>query len=69
MEYVVTVAVILPSVAMVGTTEVATHRNAARAVAITVALAVDAPSQIESRGPCRRKPQIRTVARGKTQGR
>ena len=56
-------------VAMVGTTEVATDRTAARAMATTVALAVEAPCTTESRGPCRGNPPISTVARGKTHGR
>ena len=43
MEYDVVVAVILPWVATVGSTEVATDRTAARAMATTVALAVEAP--------------------------
>ena len=53
MEYAVAVAVVLPWVAMVGTTEVATDRTAARAMATTVALSVEAPCTMESRGPCR----------------
>ena len=69
MEYAVAVAVVLPWVAMVGTTEVATDRTAARAMATTVALAVEAPCTMESRGPCRGNPRISTVARGKTHGR
>ena len=63
------VAVVLPWVAMDGTTEVATDRTVARAMATTVALAVEAPCTIESRGPCRENPRISTVARGKTHGR
>ena len=69
MEYAVAVAVVLPWVAMVGTTEVATDRTAARAMATSVALAVEAPCTIESRGPCRGNPRISTAARGKTHGR
>ena len=53
MEYAVAVAVVLPWVAMVGTTEVATGRIAARTTATTVALAVEASCTMESRGPCR----------------
>ena len=49
------VAVVLLWVAMVGTTEIATDRTAARAMATTVALAVEAPCTMESRGPCRGK--------------
>ena len=48
MEYAVAVAVVLPSVAMVGTMEVATDRTAARAMATTVALAVEAPCTFRS---------------------
>ena len=66
MEYAVAVAVVLPWVAMVGITEVATGRTAARAMATTVALAVEAPCTMESRGPCRGNPRISPVARGKT---
>ena len=69
MEYAVAVAVVLAWVAMVGTTEVATNRTAAGAMATTVALAVEAPCTMESRGPCRGNPRISTVARGKTHGR
>ena len=69
MEYAVAVAVVLPWVAMFDTTEVATDRTAARAMAATVALAVEAPCTMESRGPCRGNPRISTVARGKTHGR
>ena len=50
MAYAVAVAVVLLSVAMVGTTEVATDRTAARAMATTVELAVEAPCTTESRG-------------------
>ena len=69
MEYSMAVTVILPWVAMVGTTEVDTDGTAARAMATTVALAVEAPCTMESRGPCRGNPRISTVARGKTHGR
>ena len=69
MEYAVAVAVVLPWVAMVGTTEVATDRTAARAMATTVAFAVEAPCTMESSGPCRGNPRISKVARGKTHGR
>ena len=69
MEYAVAAAVVLPWVAMVGTTEVASDRTAARAMATTVALAVEAPCTMESRGPCRENPRMSTVARGKTHGR
>ena len=69
MEYSMAVTVILPWVAMVGTTEVDTDGTAARAMATTVALAVEAPCTIESRGPWRGNPRICTVARGKTHGR
>ena len=67
MEY--SVAVVLPRFAVVGTTEVATDRTAAFAMATTVALAVEAPWTIESRGPCRGNPRISTVVRGKTHSR
>ena len=69
MEYAVAVAVVLPLVAVVDTTEIATDRTAARPMATTVALAVEAPCTMESRGPCRGNPRISTVARGKTHGR
>ena len=71
MEYAVAAAVVLPWVAMVGTTEVATDRTAARAIATTVALAVEALCTMESRGPCRGNSRVSTVARGslKTHGR
>ena len=69
MEYAVAVAVVRPWFAMVGTTEVATDRTAARAMATTVALAVEAPCTMESLGPCRENPRISTVARGETHGR
>ena len=69
MEYAVTVAVVLPWVAMIGTAEVATDRTVARAMATIVALAVEAPCTMERRGPCRGNPRISTVARGKTHGR
>ena len=69
MEYAVAVAVILAWVAMVGTTEVATDRTAARVMATTVALAVEAPCTMQSRGLCHGNPWISTVARGKTHGR
>ena len=68
MEYAVAVALELPWVAMIGTTEVATDRTAARAMATTVSLAVEAPCTTESRDPCRGNLQISTVARGKTHG-
>ena len=41
MEYAVTVAVVLPWVAMIGTAEVATDRTVVRAMATIVALAVE----------------------------
>ena len=69
MEYAVAVDVVLLWVAMVGTTEVATDRTAARVMATTVALDVEAPCTMESRGPCRGHPRICTVARAKTHGR
>ena len=69
MEYAVAVTVVLPWVAMVGTTEVATDRTAARAIATTVALTVEAPCKIETRGSYRGNPRSSTVARGKTHGR
>ena len=71
MEVVMEYAVVLPWVAMVGTTEVATDRTAARAIATTVALAVEALCTMESRGPCRGNSRVSTVARGslKTHGR
>ena len=68
MQYTVAVVVVLPSVAMDGTTEIASDRTAARAMATTVALAVEAPCTMESRGPCRGNPRISTVVRGKTHG-
>ena len=52
MEYAVAVAGVLAWVAMVGITGVTTDRTAARAIATTMALAVDAPCTTESRGPC-----------------
>ena len=48
---------------------ISTAISTARAVATTVALAVEAPCAMESRGPCRVNPRISTVARGKTHGR
>ena len=69
MEYAVGVAVVFRWVAMVGTTEVATERTAARAMPTTVALAVEAPCIMECSGACRENPQISTEARGKTHGR
>ena len=69
MEYAVAVAAVLPWVDMAGPTEVATDRSAARAMATTVALAVEAHCTMESRGPRRGNPRISTVARGKTHGR
>ena len=66
MDYAVAVAVVLPWVAMVGTTEVATDRIAAHAMATTVAPAVKAACAIRSRSPCRGNPWIFTVARGKS---
>ena len=45
MEYAVAVDVVLPWVVMVGTTEAAMDRTAARAMATTVALAVEAHGQ------------------------
>ena len=56
---------------MVGTTEVATDRTAAPAMAttVTVARAVEEPYTMESRGPCLENPRISTVAREKTHGR
>ena len=59
-EYAAAVAVVLPWVAMVGTTEVATDITATCAMATTVALAVEAPCTMESRGPCGGNPQIST---------
>ena len=53
MESAVAITVILPWVAMVGATEVATDRTTALAKATTVALSVEAPCTMESRGPCR----------------
>ena len=69
MEYTVAVAVVLPWDAMTGPTKVSTERTAARAMATTVALAVEAPCTTESRGPCRGNPRISTVARAKTHAR
>ena len=66
MGYAVAVVVVLPWVAMAGPTEVATDGTAARAVATTVALAVEAPCTMESLYPCRRNPRISTVALGRT---
>ena len=58
MKYAVAVAVVLPWVAMVGTTEVATDRTAARAMVTTAALAVEAPCTVESGDPCSGNPRI-----------
>ena len=69
MEYAVAVSVVLPWVTMAGPTEVATDTTTARAMAATVALAVEAPCTMESRGPCGGNPRISTVDRGKTHGR
>ena len=47
----------------------ATERTAARAMATTVALAVEAPCTMESCGSCRGISRIPTITRGKTHGR
>ena len=53
MGYAVAVAVVRPWNVMIGATEVATDRTAARAMATTVTLAGEAPCTIKRRYPCR----------------
>ena len=62
MGYAVAIAVVLPWITMIGTTEVATDRTAARAMPTTLAIAGEAPCTIKSRDPCHRNQRISTVA-------